>query len=135
MTIIEILLETVMYYYKNPVQKRSLWGEENECVYENETGQMCAIGRCMIPETRKKYLNLKQIGLEELLIKEGGSIDTILLDAYKGHPMGFWSDLQALHDDQIFWVYTNADFLRKQYIQSMVERWIPIEERIKRSLV
>jgi hypothetical protein len=123
MTSEEIILETLLYYYQNPEKRRALIGEDKECVYENDTGEMCAVGRCMIPQVRKKYINMPQVGVEELIIKNGvPHIDNLLLDQYKGYSLEFWSDLQALHDDQCFWSHSNADLLRKKHIESIIIR-------------
>jgi hypothetical protein len=123
MTPEDILLETLLYYYKNPAKRRALIGIDKECVYENEAGEMCAVGRCMIPQIRKKYINVPQIGVEELIIKNGVShIDDLLLDQYKGYSSEFWSDLQSLHDDQCFWSHSNSDLLRRKHIEHIIKK-------------
>lgn len=123
MTVEEIIQETVAYYLEDP-SRRALIGEDNECVYENDDGKMCAVGRCMIPTVRKKYINLAQVGVEELIIQNRAkSIDDVILEPYRGHPIDFWTDLQSLHDDQCFWTHSDADNLRKKYVESMIKKY------------
>lgn len=78
------------------------------CEYlQKESGNMCAVGRCLDTNT-EKYLDI---------VKNGGSLDSIVMDfeledfeefnsifleQYRGYEQGFWEELQNWHDSHRF---------------------------------
>ena len=110
MTKTDIINETINFY------KKSNRGYiQGSCQYYTEEGNMCAVGRCMIsPEdSQVKYgmgtirgvvCRLNNIDLttpeSDLDTK---SVDQLLKPEYHGHNVGFWTDLQMLHDESSNW--------------------------------
>ena len=84
MTAIEIIDETIEYYLVNP---RGL-NDNRKCVYISPSGNMCAVGRCLI--SPEDILNPAADSITDLEMK--------LKPEYRGHDVSFWSSLQTLHD-------------------------------------
>lgn len=101
-SMLEILEETVQYYSED-VRQRGVEAREG-CRYLIKKGNMCAVGRCMIEPTTQMsgrvqilYVN-HRVGFANL--------ENYLKPEYRGHPVGFWSDLQSLHDGSDYWTTT-----------------------------
>ena len=99
-TKIEIIDETVEYIKENG---RALQPNGVTCMYQNENGIGCAVGRCL---DKKKYFSGMEennvINLTECVLEK--SLDHYLKKDYKGHSLEFWSDLQKLHDESCYWI-------------------------------
>lgn len=106
LTVQEIVDETVEYYRTHP---RAITSKE-ACVYYSceadrnrarddeefpPIGSMCAVGRCLAdpPSYAGTY------GLVSGML----SILEDLQNKYKGHTLGFWREMQMLHDIPRFW--------------------------------
>lgn len=63
---------------------------------------MCAVGRCLI--------NPKQVEQEYPYkgVVRISDLDSKLKPEYRDLPIGFWMDLQDLHDDKMHWVKKKA---------------------------
>jgi hypothetical protein len=101
-TIEEIVNETVEYYSADPSLRGIHDHRGNACAYINSAGNMCAVGRCMLPEALEKYgrCNTDVLGLARHACQ---TLDTLLKPEYRGHPVEFWKRLQMLHDDACLW--------------------------------
>ena len=106
MTKEEIINETVEYY--KDASKRGYNATNERCEYLTESGNMCAVGRCLIPgslmesfsgETRDAQ-SMRDCGLSVLDVD---NLEEILKPDYRGHCRNFWAHLQILHDnDDLF---------------------------------
>jgi hypothetical protein len=101
MTKLEILKETYDYYNED-VRRRSISVMGN-CEYLTSTGNMCAVGRCLIDP--KKYMDLKinSIYQGNNFEKIKDSFQDDLKEKYKGHSFEFWQDVQDFHDRIVNW--------------------------------
>lgn len=100
LTKVEIIDETVEYYNKFP-ERRGISERTGSCVYQVEENpqQQCALGRCFLAKTRKKLT-----GRSTCAFALGeGYINKNLKKKYQGHSLGFWLDLQSLHDTVMYW--------------------------------
>lgn len=112
MTRLEIINETVEYYMNHP---RSI-GIHSYCLYKNEEGNKCAVGRCLTDQAL------------EIAVKYNGVSVTTLLDYLHSHGLvtytdvfkpeyipddvndeeithiSFWESLQCIHDFRLNWV-------------------------------
>jgi hypothetical protein len=95
MTKEEIVIETVLYYNKDP-NKRIAY-ENGDCCYISNSGQKCAVGRCAIDPSSFEQGSIYE---QDLSSKE---LDKKLKSQYRGHDLYFWSSLQGLHDDTENW--------------------------------
>lgn len=114
MTNLELVLDTIEYYKKNP---RAL-DESGFCVYKSENGNMCAVGR---------WINWEKVPVEDIKhINSAGSVEgneemikNLLLDEVKDIPFTLWDALQNYHD------YTLSEdedkIIREQ--KRMIEFW------------
>ena len=99
-------------YIKNP--KQVAINDMGRCFYkQDETGNMCAVGRCLLPEEQlinsigkgRPYEYLNNIGnIEEVncqlpMFKKLETIDDILQEKYRGHCLDFWVNVQDIHDN------------------------------------
>lgn len=122
-TKLEILKETAEAY--SDPNNRAIY--DNECMYLTDDGKKCAIGRCCeapkqnwVGSVNYLYAN----PLEALIPSREMSIETCLKDEYKGHEVGFWSDLQHLHDENEF-------FNKKGFSEKGMQQIYILEDRCK----
>lgn len=102
-----LLEETIEYYGENPFERRALKGEA--CYYyikklKDLPKRKCAVGRCLKhPKKFQKMVDEKFDGLVsfDILVRE--NLTPEFKEEYQGIPDGFWSDLQDLHDQNLFW--------------------------------
>lgn len=105
LTMVEIIEETVKFY-DDDVDRRSLFDPGNTaygCVYSNEHGQHCAIGRCLTEEALEDDPDQHADSNVNGVWGDSESLDRDLQPEYRGHPIQFWSRLQHLHDCPSFW--------------------------------
>lgn len=87
---------------KKTINKGTQYEREKElCVYRNDKGNRCAVGKCVnnlyigrIAEFEGDVADLEGHAEEEL----GTTLDGILFKKYRGHERAFWSALQSFHD-------------------------------------
>lgn len=99
-----VIRETVTHYESNP---RAVSGAR--CVYYKPAdGAMCAVGRCMYKRSldRLKKRNILHNGISQVCAVLGVAPDDLLKSKYQGLSPEFWKALQALHDDDEYWVST-----------------------------
>jgi hypothetical protein len=109
MKAVDIIKETVEYYKTNQRGIKLRPTGNVSCLYLTDTGDMCAVGRCL----NKTYLKSKGEKLNSLgnfydLVREIESIDTKFKKKYQGKPQAFWEDLQNFHDDKGYWIKTDT---------------------------
>lgn len=99
---LEIINETVAFYTEDP--DRRAVDDGGTCTYfDDNTGKMCAVGRCLVDaeEVADNW------GDAEDLLEGYGSYNTsgqsMFKPEYQGLPLKFWRDLQRWHDDDDVW--------------------------------
>lgn len=102
MTKLEILQETKDYYAADP-SRRGVKIDDGvaSCVYKNDQGCMCAVGRCLTGEAFKKVGIIANSAITTLI--RLGSVDDLLRPECRGHSVGFWRMLQKFHDYNANW--------------------------------
>tara|TARA_R110000796_G_scaffold10289_2_gene34341 strand:+ start:3732 stop:4112 length:381 start_codon:yes stop_codon:yes gene_type:complete len=121
---LEILEETIEYYTTQQ-NSRSL-NKQGECVYNNEDGSHCAVGRCFTEKYKAQGSDFEfneYKGVEDLNKKEG-KLDSFLSEEYKGHEVKFWNELQQLHDSEYNW---KEDFILSEkgnaFARKLIEKY------------
>jgi hypothetical protein len=113
----EIINETVEYY--KDASKRGYDEVEETCMYLTEGGNMCAVGRCLIPGSKMEMEVTNHVNRGEYLAMEDCktsvmkilNLEEILKPEYRGHSIEFWTRLQNLHDSHEF--YTDGTMNEK----------------------
>lgn len=98
----------------------------SKCQYFDEnTGNMCALGRCMIDpkRTQDKYGNFGAYDLDKKMIKEGECLDSHLRAEYEGHSSEFWADLQVFHDTSRYFTDNSISDGGLKYLESLRSIW------------
>lgn len=101
MTKEEIINETVEYY--KDASKRGYNAANEKCEYLTKSGNMCAVGRCLIPGSlmesfsggNRAAQSMRNCGLS---VFDVVNLEEILKPEYRGHSRNFWMQLQHLHD-------------------------------------
>jgi len=127
MTKDEIIRETVEYY--KDASKRGYDEVEEACKYLTEGGNMCAVGRCLIPgslmEVKRPFIPLKAVEMEgcQASVMNIENLEEILKPEYRGHSIKFWIRLQNLHDSYEF--YTDGTMNEKglEYAKYLWREW------------
>lgn len=96
------------------------------CMYLTNDDKKCAVGMFLTDEALKK--SAKCLGDARSLdvhLKARGfeSLDSAFIKEVRGHEVGFWVDLQSLHDDNNFW---NAEGLSEygvDYVHELKRRY------------
>jgi hypothetical protein len=110
---LEIIAETVAHYNS---ENRAA-DKFDYCKYFQEaTGNMCAVGRCM------KTPKAKYEGAFSDLVYEGFK-QSDLKPEYRGHCAEFWSDLQSLHDAKSNWTKNGLAARAKKKVESLKKKW------------
>lgn len=117
----DILRETWDYY----IVQRNPRGFTNEafpaCCYLGINGNMCAVGRCMLPNK----LQLKLTGnVGEISDGNGGllPLSELLRHEYLGHDVIFWGCIQEWHDLNAYW-YDHGKKLTKYGLNQFKHLW------------
>lgn len=91
----EIIQETYDYYMED-LSRRGVGDDWETCVYKNEKGLVCAVGRCFNESARFDFIG--SIISYSVKFPEW---DSHFKPEYQGHDVKFWNDLQRLHDGDI----------------------------------
>lgn len=111
---LQIINETVAHYNS---ENRGT-DQYGYCEYfSEETGNACAVGRCMKNPKKTEYE-----GNFDYLV-EGGFKQTGLKPEYRGHCAEFWGDLQSLHDDESNWTQKGLAARAKKKVESLKKKW------------
>lgn len=123
-TKLQIIEETVSYYSQNTA--RIARNSNEYCVYRNEQGFKCAVGRCMIAPsidmkggvrhgiTKYNHRKKRNIHLE---------LEKLLRPSYRGNELDFWADLQNLHDRKIYWDHNGLTFSGEIFSEHLKSKW------------
>lgn len=139
LTKVQIIKQTVRFYSKDPVGRRSVGGGSN-CRYNSDEGQHCAVGRCLLGKYQRSGTSLKgnistfkdfvfyNVDLKaeqyrELEMNTTSHHDAVLQKKYRGHDMEFWGKLQALHDSPTYWTSTGLTTFGKQYVNKLISKY------------
>lgn len=89
-----VVKETVKYF-SDP--ERFGYDPDSETCqyYDSKSGNMCAVGRCMVDPTE---FGDTELPLEALAELRAGDLDSLLRSEYKGLSFHFWDMLQSVHD-------------------------------------
>jgi hypothetical protein len=122
--IIEELFDN--YFCTNP-EKRSV-DKYGNCKYlDDHTGNKCAVGMCFSPYVTiggiLGYNGSVYCLTESLMRNYGMYLDDVLREEYLGHDLGFWSDVQSLHDSSMFWNAFGLTEEGNQYLNTLKERY------------
>lgn len=96
-TKIEIVLETIAYYCRNP-RAIGTGAREDFCEYLASDGSKCAFSRCCVDERVEEIKH--SVGSVRTL---GHPVDYYLRPEYQGHDVDFWRDVQWIHDSSTNW--------------------------------
>jgi hypothetical protein len=116
------IVDETLAWYANGAHPRGVSQNGAECQYlVAETGGMCAVGRCLTPEALAQFggssggvcmlIDASQRarrGPDQPRDREvapnhnqcvvSDDLDALLQPQYRGHPLGFWKNLQSIHD-------------------------------------
>lgn len=112
----QIIKETASFYNTSNrgvevfINKRGF--KETTCRYKTDSGNMCAVGRCLLPDS--KFLNA--INSIMALFEDEAEMDSQFKPEYRGHSQFFWNSLQCFHDRDSNW---NEDGLTSQGIEDL----------------
>jgi len=102
--VVSLVKETIYYYnYGN----RSVEG--THCKYQSNTGNMCAVGRCLTEQALNDFHDHEVaktfaiISLPEFITEKYSSFDSMFQEKYQGIHVQVWSFMQSLHDEDINW--------------------------------
>lgn len=110
----EIIDQTVQAY-KNP-ENRAITAYGCE-YYVPETGNMCAVGRCLVKPRGKESNDI-------ISAFETGNIrQRSFKPQYRGHEVEFWTDIQVFHDTDCFWSNKGLTEVGVARYNKLVEKW------------
>jgi len=127
MTKEEIIRETVEYY--KDASKRGYDEVEEACKYLTEGGNMCAVGRCLIPgslmEVKRPFIPLKVVEMAgcQASVLNIENLEEILKPEYRGHSIKFWIRLQNLHDSYEFYTDGTMNGRGLEYAKYLWREW------------
>ena len=120
-TIKEVVLETIEYYENNP-ERRAL-SDVGVCLYyAPDTGNMCAVGRCMKDATQDYSCGILSLnkGFTEI---EEEDIHKEMKEEYSNIPISVWQHLQSFHDLSDYWNENGLTEDGKEYKQFLIEKY------------
>ncbi len=85
---------------------------ETMCLYKTDSGNMCAVGRCLLPDSKA----FNKLGGVMTVFEDEAEMDSQLQPEYRGHSKRFWTSLQCFHDDDCNW---NEDGLTSLGIEEL----------------
>ena len=103
----DILKETVDYYAKDPVNRRSI-DKDGNCQYTWGKTH-CAVGRYMQEIFQQEDWEQNNDSVNELCDEtEAWDIDWAVREEVQGLEPDFWKDLQDFHDSRHNWIYKDT---------------------------
>ena len=120
MTKKEIINETVEFYSADVSRRASSGTQCHYSIMKNGVEKNCSVGRCMTPEAIECFKE-SFIGVHGICIRQKSSIDSVLRPEYHGHTEKFWSSLQKLHDEDMFWNDQGISAEGQAYVQKMLD--------------
>lgn len=120
-TVKEVVLETIEYYENNP-ERRAL-SDVGLCLYyDNNTKNMCAVGRCMKDATQEYECGIGGLhkGYTEI---EEEDVHKEMKEEYSNIPITVWQHLQSFHDLPDYWDENGLTEDGKQYKESLIKKY------------
>lgn len=120
-TIKEVVLETIEYYENNP-ERRAL-SDVGVCLYyAPDTGNMCAVGRCMKDATQDYSCGILSLnkGFTEI---EEEDIHKEMKEEYSNIPIAVWQHLQSFHDLSDYWDENGLTEHGKEYKEVLIKKY------------
>lgn len=103
----EIIIETLQHY-SDPANRAITRDAHGNmiCLYtaRNEDVTHCAVGRCMTEKALSEIGSTIDSATGIADAYGGGSLENLLQEEYRGHPLDFWGTLQTLHDTDRLWL-------------------------------
>lgn len=122
MTRSQIIEETAAFY--NTSNRGMI---SSVCVYNNNLGDKCAVGRCMNEFGLLKFGdfrgNVSAVKAECMEKRYGDGLDCILKEDYQNHPVEFWSSLQSFHDYNRNWDEYGLTKVGLAAKERLLEKW------------
>lgn len=121
-TKLEILEETKNFYTEDPTRRAT---SDNGCRYLTDDGRMCAVGRCLIPNSQLNVCYLYNDNFKSateainVSVNNIKNLEEILKEEYRGHSKGFWSLLQSFHDREEHWSASGLTVEGKEFYQDL----------------
>jgi hypothetical protein len=106
------LLKETVDFYSEDVSRRSLQAGKG-CMYLSDTGNMCAVGRCLKDPSG---------AIEGDNISQFDNLDEQLKDEYKDYPIKLWKKLQMLHDEPNYWTSKVLSPYGKNYVKYIEDK-------------
>lgn len=78
---------------------------------------MCAVGRCMTDEA------ITQNAWNAQTADELEDLDSLLQPKYQGHSIGFWKELQEMHDFGSNWDKQGMNDQGKRLVQDLLAKY------------
>jgi hypothetical protein len=121
-TVKEVVLETIEYYENNP-ERRAIDSTTSFCeYYSKETGNMCAVGRCMIDP--KQNYDCGVLGLHKNNIEiEEEDVFKEMKEEYSNIPVRVWLSLQSFHDLSDYWGEEGLTKEGKEYKEFLINKY------------
>jgi len=117
-------LDETIKFYGDDVSRRSL-NSKGHCKYKTESGNKCAIGRCL----KKIAFDYDIEGNDATGIdnefKGIGGLEGALLKKYQGFTLDFWNEIQGLHDGEYYWDMeglTGSGYVEVERIKKRINR-------------
>jgi hypothetical protein len=100
---LDLLVDTVKFYGKNPQERRAEGINRASCSYETKDGRRCAIGRLMKPG--KALEAEEKAGTSYKKLQESSFYDAedFLKEEYQDIPVAFLETIQRFHDVRGNW--------------------------------
>ena len=122
-TIKKIIDDTVQFFGADPESNRCL-DDGGLCMYTNDQGKHCAIGRFLLPE--HQTLEFANVHINENVENIEGviNLDDVLIPEARGFSVPFWNDLQVLHDGQYYWSETGLTDRGENFYHEILSRYV-----------
>ena|SRR5688500_8026129 len=91
---------------------------EYSCLYNSPDGKHCAFAyMCIDPSKLEEYCGVKDLFRDDKVTMDD------LKEEYRGHDIGFYSDLQAFHDTRDYWTEEGLNEFGKNKVESLKNKW------------
>jgi hypothetical protein len=132
-TILEIIDETILYY-STDTHRRAYDPDKHNCMYRTADDRRCAVGRCLEEKELGRFTDyvgdvfdlMYEFFRDE---KEYRSPETLVQEPfkpeYRGYPLGFWSQLQNLHDGDKYWTTEGLSEEGQKRVELIKRRYAP----------
>lgn len=113
----EIIDEILGIYIADPSRRAAT--SLGKCEYLTEDGRMCALGQCL----DKDHPDYRTICRVNDIATGIPDLDGKLRPEYRGHEVGFWRDLQLMHDSAFYWDVDGLTEFGKSNMELLKRKW------------